>query len=64
VVGKIEFLGENLFEEKVFPEPLSKTFLDGAMDGWSLCNSGAANSVGTNYQKIARDLVTSAQWDV
>ena len=24
--GKIKFLGENLFKEKVFPEPLSKTF--------------------------------------
>ena len=24
---KIEFLGENLFKEKVLPEPLSKTFL-------------------------------------
>ncbi len=22
----MKFLGENLFEEKVFPEPLSKTF--------------------------------------
>ena len=22
------FLGENFFEEKVFPEPLSKTFLE------------------------------------
>jgi len=26
---KFDFLGENLFEEKVLPKPLSKTFLGG-----------------------------------
>ena len=58
------FFGENLFEEKVFPKPLSKTFLVGEWEGWSTCNSGASRFVGTNYKKIVCDLVTSAQWDV
>ena len=49
--------------EKVPPNPF-KNFSSGEWDGWSFCNSGASNFVGTSPEKIVRDLVTSAQWDV
>ncbi len=32
----MEFLGENLFEEKVFPEPFSQTFLSRKNDNVQL----------------------------
>ena len=49
--------------EKSSPKPLQKLFI-WEWDKYSLCNSGAANIVGTSSEKIARDLVTSAQRDV
>ena len=55
------YLGE-LFG-KSSPKPLQKLFIR-EWDEYSLCRSGASNMVGTNSEKIARDLVTSAQWDV
>jgi len=65
------FLGEFLesswgktFWKKFFPKPLFKNFSSGEWDGWSFCNSGASNFVGTSPEKIVRDLVTSAQREV
>jgi len=56
-------LGEN-FLKKVFPQtPFQKLFIQ-EKDRWSFCNSGASSEVDSNSEKILRDLVTSAQWDV
>ena len=56
-------MGRN-FLKKVSPQtPLQKLFgWDGT--GFRSCNSGASNGSDPNSEKIARDLVTSAQWDV
>ncbi|MBQ7313976.1 MAG: hypothetical protein IJW81_10365 [Clostridia bacterium] len=49
--------------EKSFPKPLQKLFgWDGT--GFRSCNSGASNGSNPISEKIARDLVTSAQRDV
>jgi len=48
---------------KSFPKPLQKLF-DWDGTGFRSCNSGASNGSDPISEKIARDLVTSAQWDV
>ena len=49
--------------QSVTTNPIQKLF-GWVKYGYSLCKSGASNVVDTNSEKTARDLVTSAQWDV